>query len=128
MVLAAVALVLYFAYKAALTGQGLRTCCIGALGMTGLELVSNAFTQTAETREFATGMRLAPDGSFVISKGGQQSSTIGRHNGKVVQEDLELKAPTGHAWRLPEVARGPLMLQADHGPVAFRNIRVRPLD
>jgi hypothetical protein len=49
-------------------------------------------------------------------------------NGQVVQEDLELKAPTGHAWRLPEVPRGPLMLQADHGPVAFRNIRVRPLD
>ena len=49
-------------------------------------------------------------------------------NGQVVQEDLELKAPTGHAWRLPEVPRGPLMLQADHGPVAFRNIRVRRLD
>ena len=49
-------------------------------------------------------------------------------NGQVVQEDLELRAPTGHAWRLPEVPRGPLMLQADHGPVAFRNIRVRRLD
>ena len=49
-------------------------------------------------------------------------------NGKVVQENQELQAPTGHAWRLPEVRRGPLMLQADHGPVAFRNIRVRALD
>ena len=49
-------------------------------------------------------------------------------NGKVVHEDQELGAPTGHAWRLPEVRRGPLMLQADHGPVAFRNIRVRALD
>jgi hypothetical protein len=49
-------------------------------------------------------------------------------NGKIVQQDLELKAPTGHAWRLPEVPRGPLLLQADHGPVAFRNIRVRRLD
>jgi len=49
-------------------------------------------------------------------------------NGKLVHEDLELKAPTGHAWRLPEVPRGPLMLQADHGPVAFRNIRVRRPD
>ena len=40
-----VATSLYFAYKAALSGQfqALRTCCIGALGMTGLELVSNAF-------------------------------------------------------------------------------------
>jgi Domain of Unknown Function (DUF1080) len=49
-------------------------------------------------------------------------------NGKIVQENLELRAPTGHAWRLPEVRRGPLLLQADHGPVAFRNIRVRPLE
>jgi hypothetical protein len=48
-------------------------------------------------------------------------------NGMVIHENLELDAPTGHAWRLPEVARGSLMLQADHGPVAFRNVRVRPL-
>ncbi len=49
-------------------------------------------------------------------------------NGQVVQESVSLEAPTGHAWRLPEVRRGPLLLQADHGPVAFRNIRVRPLE
>lgn len=49
-------------------------------------------------------------------------------NGKVVHQDQELEAPTGHAWRLPEMRRGPLMLQADHGPVAFRSIRVRALD
>lgn len=49
-------------------------------------------------------------------------------NGQIVQENLELGAPTGHAWRLPEVRRGPLLLQADHGPVAFRNIRVRLLE
>ena len=49
-------------------------------------------------------------------------------NGQLVQENLEMRAPTGHAWRLPEVRRGPLLLQADHGPVAFRNIRVRPLE
>jgi Domain of Unknown Function (DUF1080) len=49
-------------------------------------------------------------------------------NGQVVQENLELGAPTGHVWRLPEVRRAPLLLQADHGPVAFRNIRVRSLE
>jgi hypothetical protein len=48
-------------------------------------------------------------------------------NGQVVQEDLELTTPTGHAWTRPEVAKGPILLQADHGPVAFRNVRVRPL-
>jgi hypothetical protein len=45
-------------------------------------------------------------------------------NGQVIHEDVALKTPTGHAWHNKEVARGPLMLQADHGPVAFRNIRV----
>jgi len=48
-------------------------------------------------------------------------------NGKVIHEVVEQKTPTGHAWRQQEVARGPILLQGDHGPVAFRNIRVRPL-
>jgi hypothetical protein len=49
-------------------------------------------------------------------------------NGQVIHENVELKTPTGHAWRLKEVARGPILLQGDHGPVAFRNIRVRTMD
>jgi hypothetical protein len=49
-------------------------------------------------------------------------------NGKTIHEDVEVQYPTGSAWRLKkEVASGPLLLQADHGPVAFRNVRVRPL-
>lgn len=49
-------------------------------------------------------------------------------NGKLIQKDVELEYPTGHAWdEVEEVARGPLMLQGDHGPVAFRNIQVRAL-
>jgi hypothetical protein len=47
-------------------------------------------------------------------------------NGQVIHENVEQKTPTGHAWRDPEIPRGPLLLQADHGPVAFRNVRVRP--
>lgn len=47
-------------------------------------------------------------------------------NGEVVHEDQELPYPTGHAWRDPESAEGPILLQGDHGPVAFRNLRVRP--
>jgi glucose/arabinose dehydrogenase/mono/diheme cytochrome c family protein len=49
------------------------------------ELFSNAFVQTAETREFAMSVRLAPDGSFVIAKGGQEGTTIGRDNGSVLR-------------------------------------------
>jgi hypothetical protein len=47
-------------------------------------------------------------------------------NRKLIHENVEISAPTGAAWRLvSEVPRGPLLLQGDHGPVAFRNIQVR---
>jgi hypothetical protein len=45
-------------------------------------------------------------------------------NGKVVQQDLELPEPTGGGLDQPESATGPLMLQGNEGPVAFRNITV----
>jgi putative membrane-bound dehydrogenase-like protein len=48
-------------------------------------------------------------------------------NGKVIHENVELRWPTGANWRNKEMATGPLMLQGDHGPVAFRNVRVKPL-
>ncbi len=48
-------------------------------------------------------------------------------NGDLIHEDAELQYPTGHAWHDKEVAAGPLLLQADHGPVAFRSVRVRPV-
>lgn len=48
-------------------------------------------------------------------------------NGTEVQKGLELPSPTGHAWRLKEQPTGPLLLQGDHGPVAFRNVRLKPL-
>jgi pimeloyl-ACP methyl ester carboxylesterase len=49
-------------------------------------------------------------------------------NGTLVHENVEVKTPTGHAWRDKEFAEGPLLLQADHGQVAFRNVRVRPYE
>jgi hypothetical protein len=45
-------------------------------------------------------------------------------NGVVVQENVEVKAPTGGGITMKEAAVGPLMLQGDHGPVAFRNIEI----
>jgi hypothetical protein len=47
-------------------------------------------------------------------------------NDVLIHENVEVRTPTGHAWRDQEVAEGPLLLQADHGPVAFRKVRVRP--
>ena len=48
-------------------------------------------------------------------------------NEALVQENVELAAPTGTHFEPPEAARNPLLLQGDHGPVAFRNIYIRPL-
>ena len=47
-------------------------------------------------------------------------------NGQVVHENQEVKTPTGANWNKPETATGPFMLQADHGPVAFRAVRIKP--
>ena len=48
------------------------------------------------------------------------------HNGVVVHEDVEVYGPTrAGAWG-DEKALGPLMLQGDHGPVAYRNIWIEP--
>jgi len=47
-------------------------------------------------------------------------------NGQVIHENQELKTATGANWVRKETATGPFMLQADHGPVAFRNVKIRP--
>jgi hypothetical protein len=49
------------------------------------------------------------------------------HNGALIQENVEVDGPTMSGRGTPEGPKGPLMLQGDHGPVAFRNIYVRPL-
>jgi sugar phosphate isomerase/epimerase len=48
------------------------------------------------------------------------------HNGIVVHEDLELTGPTRASAYNDEKPTGPLMLQGDHGPVAYRKIWLEP--
>jgi hypothetical protein len=51
-------------------------------------------------------------------------------NGLSVQNNVEVDGPTRAAMDIPEAATNPLMLQGDHGPVAFRNIywhELRPI-
>jgi hypothetical protein len=48
-------------------------------------------------------------------------------NGQVIHDKQELLTPTGDRWKNKEMFEGPLMIQADHGPVAFRNMTVRVL-
>jgi len=45
-------------------------------------------------------------------------------NGQVVQEDVEMPGPTPGGVRGKEAPHGPLMFQGDHGPVAYRHIKI----
>jgi hypothetical protein len=49
-------------------------------------------------------------------------------NGVLIHEDVELSGPTRGAMSNDERPTGPLRFQGDHGPVAFRNIRLTPFD
>lgn len=48
------------------------------------------------------------------------------HNGVIIHEDVELTGPTRASAFNDENPLGPLMLQGDHGPVAYRNITLSP--
>jgi hypothetical protein len=50
------------------------------------------------------------------------------HNGQVIHENVEVPGPTRSMEEKPEVATGPLLLQGDHGLVAYRNIWLRPIE
>jgi mono/diheme cytochrome c family protein/glucose/arabinose dehydrogenase len=73
------------------------------------ELFSNAFAQTADMREFAATIRLGPGGEFVIAKGGQQATTLGKHNGSVLRVSADGRRSTvlGHGFRQPSIGVNP---------------------
>ena len=48
-------------------------------------------------------------------------------NGVRIHDNVEVPLPTGGPLENNEVSEGPLMIQGDHGPVAFRNIRYQPM-
>jgi mono/diheme cytochrome c family protein len=64
------------------------------------EMFCNRFAQTAETREFPNSMKLAPDGSFIISKGGQQGTYLGKDNGTVIRVSPDGKKYEVLGWGL----------------------------
>ena len=50
------------------------------------------------------------------------------HNGKLIHENVEVTGPTRAAiYESNENAHGRLMLQGDHGPVAFRKLRLKSI-
>ena len=70
------------------------------------EMFSNAFAQTADNREFPSTIRLAPRGEFVIAKGGQEATTIGKHNGSVLRISADGRQATvlGYGLRQPQIS------------------------
>jgi hypothetical protein len=47
-------------------------------------------------------------------------------NGQVLHENVEMQKQTPGGVQGKEAAEGPLMFQGNHGPVAYRNIKVTP--
>ena len=48
-------------------------------------------------------------------------------NGRLIHENVEMKGPTPGGLSGREQPRGPILFQGDHGVVAFRNLKVTPL-
>lgn len=49
------------------------------------------------------------------------------HNGKLIHENVECSGPTRASKFNDESPLGPLLIQGDHGPVAFRSLLVTPM-
>lgn len=47
-------------------------------------------------------------------------------NGVLLHQNLEMKGPTPGGVTGKEASEGPLMLQGNHGPVAYRNLQITP--
>ena len=44
-------------------------------------------------------------------------------NGETIHENVEMKGPTPGGLTGKEHAKGPILLQGDHGPVSYRNLK-----
>jgi cytochrome c551/c552/glucose/arabinose dehydrogenase len=73
------------------------------------EMICNLFAQTAETREFPNSMKLGPKGELYISKGGQEGTTYGKHNGTVIKVAADGKSMEviGYGLRQPFIGVNP---------------------
>lgn len=48
-------------------------------------------------------------------------------NDRLIHEDVEIHSATGGSLYPDESAFGPLYLQGDHGPIAYRNLKITPI-
>ena len=66
--------------------------------------------------------RFGPDGK----KTENATFVMVKLNGQTIHENVAVKGPTGGELPGGEKPTGPLMLQGDHGPVAYRNLTIKP--
>jgi hypothetical protein len=114
--------------------EGVKTSDAGAIyhrwmneqGVGGSPPLVNASRRPGEWQSFQVWFR-AP--RFDASGKKTQPARFVRvlFNGQLVQKDVDIDGPTRASLEIPEAAQNPLMIQGDHGPVAFRNVYVRPL-
>ncbi|HEX4130539.1 MAG TPA: DUF1080 domain-containing protein [Pirellulales bacterium] len=50
------------------------------------------------------------------------------HNEQVIHENVEMNGPTRGSVFATEADLGPIILQGDHGPVAYRNLKITQLE
>jgi len=72
-------------------------------------MFANFFTQTSDVSDLPNSIKLAPDGTFVISKGGQRRKTFSRDTGTVMRIATDGRSGKilGHGFRQPFVGVHP---------------------
>ena len=95
-------------------------------GVGGSGPKTNASRRPGEWQSFYIWFR-APRFDAAGKKTGNARFIRVLHNGLLVQDNVEVDGPTRSGMEIPEAPANSLMLQGDHGPVAFRNLYVRPL-
>ncbi len=50
------------------------------------------------------------------------------HNGRVIQENVEVPYACGPNWNRKQHPKGPIIIQGNYGPIAIRNVHVRDWD
>ena len=99
---------------------------IGNQGVGGSAPMKNASRRPGEWQSFHIWFR-APRFDSTGKKTENARFIRVLHNGWLIQESVEVDGGTRAHMDIPEAAQNPIMLQGDHGPVAYRNIHVRPL-
>ena len=95
-------------------------------GKTGHSPRANASRQPGQWQTFGVYFR-APRFDAAGKKTANAKFEKVYHNGKLIHENIELTGPTAAPMFHDEKPTGPLMLQGDHGPVAYRYVLAYPL-